>query len=103
METGHATAVQSGLRRAYAYSRVSTAARATDERAQLGGQRAELGNWLGQEKGRQEAVEAFPERVGAFLDDMRAWDTRRAKALLQPILKAAHVYNDGRIELEFRT
>ena len=29
-------------------------------------------------------------------------DTRRAKALLQTILSAAHVYRDGRIELEFR-
>jgi hypothetical protein len=27
---------------------------------------------------------------------------RQAKAILQGIIKAAHVFNDGRIELEFR-
>jgi hypothetical protein len=31
-----------------------------------------------------------------------ALTVRRAKALLQTILKAAHVYRDSRIELEFR-
>ena len=30
-------------------------------------------------------------------------DTRRAKALLQTMLAATHVYRNGRIELEFRT
>ncbi len=29
-------------------------------------------------------------------------DVQRAKAMLQTILKTVHVYNDGRIELEFR-
>ena len=38
----------------------------------------------------------FEERVD------RTRITRRAKALLQTILSAAHVYRDGRIELEFR-
>ena len=38
----------------------------------------------------------------SFLKDVQELDTRRAKALLQTILSAAHVYRDGRIELEFR-
>ena len=29
-------------------------------------------------------------------------DIRQQKAQLQTILKAAHIYRDGRIELEFR-
>ena len=29
-------------------------------------------------------------------------ETRRAKALLQPILQAVHVYLEGRLEVEFR-
>ena len=37
----------------------------------------------------------------SFLKDFLALDTRRAEALLQTILSAAHVYRDGRIELEF--
>ena len=43
-----------------------------------------------------------PTRVRSFLKDDQALGTRRAKALLQTILEAAHVYRDGRIELEFR-
>ncbi len=39
----------------------------------------------------------------SFLEDVQAFDTRRAKALLQTILQAAHTYRDGRIELEFRS
>ncbi len=45
---------------------------------------------------------SLPTRVRSFLKDVQELDTRRAKALLQTILSAAHVYRDGRIELEFR-
>ena len=45
----------------------------------------------------------LPTRVGSFLEDFQSLDVRRAKALLQTILKAAHVYRDDRIELSFRT
>ncbi len=51
---------------------------------------------------RQEGVSALPARIRSFLKDFGSLDVRRAKAMLQPILKAVHVYNDGRIELEFR-
>ena len=47
-------------------------------------------------------VGSLPTRVRSFLKDLQDLDTRRAKALLQTILSAAHVYRDGRIELEFR-
>jgi hypothetical protein len=40
--------------------------------------------------------------VRSFLKDFQSLDTRRAKALLQVILSAAHVHKNGRIELEFR-
>jgi len=36
------------------------------------------------------------------MEDFRDMDVRQAKAILQGIIKAAHVFNDGRIELEFR-
>ena len=40
--------------------------------------------------------------AGALLKDVQELDTRRAKALPQTSLSAAHVYRDGGIELEFR-
>ncbi len=61
----------------------------------------ELSDWLAQQRDRQEAVGTLPTRVRSFLKDVEALDTRRAKALLQTILSAAHVYRDGRIEFEF--
>jgi site-specific DNA recombinase len=49
------------------------------------------------------ALVSLPERVRSFLDDLESLETRKAKADLQTILLAAHVWRDGRIELEFRT
>jgi len=45
---------------------------------------------------------AVPIKVQSFLEDFRDMDVRQAKAILQGIIKAAHVHNDGRIEMEFR-
>ena len=45
---------------------------------------------------------AVPVKVRSFLEDFQDMDVRQAKAILQGIIKAAHVFNDGRIELEFR-
>ena len=73
-----------------------------DERARLMGRQTELAEWLTEQRDRQEAVGTLPTRVRSFLKDVQALDTRRSKALLQTILSAAHVYRDGRIELEFR-
>ena len=73
-----------------------------DERGRLTGRQTELTAWLAQQHERQEAVSTLPTRVRSFLKDVEALDTRRAKALLQTILASAHVYRDGRIELEFR-
>ena len=52
--------------------------------------------------GSRDGAGTLAARVRSFLKDVQALDTRRAKALLQTILSAAHVYRDGRIELEFR-
>ena len=45
---------------------------------------------------------AVPVQVASFLEDFQGMDVRHAKAMLQGIIKAAHVFNDGRIELVFR-
>ena len=73
------------------------------ERDRLRVQQTELTEWLSGKHERQEAVASIPTRVRSFLEDVQSLDVRRAKALLQAILRAAHVYKDGRIELEFRT
>ena len=73
------------------------------ERARLTGRQTELAEGLAQRHERLEAVGTLPNRGRSFLKDFQALDTRRAKALLQTILSAAHVHRDGRVELEFRT
>jgi hypothetical protein len=62
----------------------------------------ELAQWLNRQQESQHAVETLPQRIGSFLEDFRTLDTRRAKAMLQGILMAAHVSREGEIELEFR-
>ena len=44
----------------------------------------------------------MPVKVESFLEDFQRMAVPEAKAILQGIIRAAHVYNDGRIELEFR-
>ena len=73
-----------------------------DDRARLTGQQVELTDWLQRQHERQDAVGSLPARVRSFLHDFQGLDVRRAKALLQTILSLTHVYNDGRVELEFR-
>lgn len=73
-----------------------------DERVRLTSCQTELSDWLASQQ-EQQAVGALPARVRSFLKDFQSLDTRRAKALLQTILSAAHVHKDGHIELEFRS
>ena len=55
----------------------------------------------------QKEVEAHSQtvlnKIQSFFKDFQEMDVIQAKALLQGIVKTAHVYNDGRIELEFRS
>jgi hypothetical protein len=51
---------------------------------------------------REAQARTVPVKVGSFLEDFRCMDVVKAKAILQTIVKAAHVWKDGRIELEFR-
>jgi len=48
------------------------------------------------------SVHRIPGEIGAFLEDFQWLDIRVQKAHLQPILKAAYVHRDRRIEVEFR-
>ena len=82
------------------FRRVNEARR--EERSQLEGRHEELAAAAADQHSRQEGVSALPVRIKSFLKDFGSLDVQRAKAMLQPILKTVHVYNDGKIELEFR-
>lgn len=49
------------------------------------------------------SAEKMPAAIRSFTEDFGNMDVRVAKAHLQEILRAAHVYRDDRLELEFRT
>ena len=50
----------------------------------------------------QESVSSLPERITSFAESFEQLETPKAKAMLQMILKAAYVWTDGRVGLEFR-
>jgi hypothetical protein len=54
------------------------------------------------ERDRTALAERLPQDIGSFLKAFATLDQRQQKAHLQSILKAARIYNDGRIEPEFR-
>ncbi len=72
------------------------------ERADLETRRATLAAEVERSRKQAEIAEELPGRIGTFLEDFMGLDVRRQKAHLQTILRAAHVYRDGRLELEFR-
>lgn len=72
------------------------------ERAATEARLAELRAKAEAQRTRAENAEALPVKVKGFLETFQGADVRHAKAQLQTILKAAHVFRDGRIELEFR-
>ncbi len=72
------------------------------EQEDLQSSKAELEAKLAAQRDLAAQAASVPVKVGSFLQDFKGMDVRQAKALLQGILKAAHVYKDGRIELEFR-
>jgi hypothetical protein len=57
---------------------------------------------LWQARASEALIERVPKAILTFEEAFHTLELRQQKAQLQTILKAAHVYNDGRIELEFR-
>ncbi len=73
-----------------------------ERNARLEASRVELKSWLEREHDRASLAERLPVSIGTFLEAFESLDPRQQKAHLQTILKAAYVYRDGRVELEFR-
>ena len=65
--------------------------------------KAELEVTVQLQKDTEATVTTVPAKVQSFLEDFQRMDVKEAKAVLQSILKAAHVFNDGRVEIEFRS
>ena len=62
----------------------------------------QLETWLKQEHAMASLVEQVPDEIKTFTESFQAMNVRQQKAQLQTIIKAAKVFRDGRIELEFR-
>ena len=73
-----------------------------EEQAGLQARKGELEASIAAQRDREAQAKAVPVRVRSFLEDFGGMEITKAKAVLQTILKAAHVYRNGRIELEFR-
>jgi hypothetical protein len=73
-----------------------------DRNARLEASRIELKAWLERERDRTALAERLPQSIRTFVEAFETLDPRQQKAHRQTILKAAHIYNGGRIELEFR-
>ena len=72
------------------------------EREALEKRKAELSSRIEALRARASQADAIPGAVRSFLADFQELPIRLAKARLQTMLKAAHVFRDGKIELEFR-
>ena len=72
------------------------------EQEELQPRKAELEASVAAQKDMESQAAAVPVKVRSFMEDFRDMEVPQAKAILQGIIKAAHVFKDGRIELEFR-
>lgn len=72
------------------------------EQGALQPRKSELEASVAAQRDREAQAKAVPVKVRSFLEDFQGMDVVKAKAILQTILKSAHVWLDGRVELEFR-
>ena len=73
------------------------------QRDALTAQKQELESWVAEQREKVSTAERIPGEIKTFLEDFQGMEPRIQKAHLQTILKAAHVYRDDRVELEFRS
>jgi len=72
------------------------------EQPTLDSLKVELPKAVQEQRDREAQTTTVPVKVRSFLEDFQSMDVPRAKDILQTILKAAHVWKAGRIEVEFR-
>ena len=73
-----------------------------DEQAALQARKDELEASIIVHRESEAQANSVPDQVRSFMADFQDMEVPRAKAILQTILKSAHVWKDRRVELEFR-
>lgn len=62
----------------------------------------DISDKIGRARATGDLIEKVPKAIKSFMEAFKDIDRRQQKVQLQTILKSAHIYKDGRIELEFR-
>jgi hypothetical protein len=75
---------------------------ARSQKADLEARKEELTRKLSQARASEDLIKRIPTAIKTFEEAFNSLEPRQQKAQLQTILKAAHIYKDGQIELEFR-
>jgi hypothetical protein len=73
-----------------------------NQKAELEARKEELTRQLSQARASEDLIKRIPTAIKTFEEAFNHLETRQQKAQLQTILKAADIYKDGKIELEFR-
>ena len=76
--------------------------KARAEKEELETRKTELIKKLDECRSMETMIEKVPRAIQSFEEAFQSLDARQKKAQLQTILKAANIYKDGKIELEFR-
>jgi hypothetical protein len=92
--------VKRGVLSEQEFIRANEAARS--QMADLEKRKEELVRQIEQARASEALVERVPLAIKSFEEAFHSLEPRQQKAQLQTILKASHIYRDGRIELEFR-
>ena len=72
------------------------------EEGSLQARKDDLAATVSAQRSREALIQEVPMKVRSFVEDFQDMDVPKAKALLQTLLKSAHVWSDGNVELEFR-
>jgi hypothetical protein len=75
---------------------------ARSQKVDLETRKEELPNLLSKVRASEATVGRVPQTIETYEEAFQSLEPRQQKAQLQTILKAANVYKDGKIEMEFR-
>jgi hypothetical protein len=76
--------------------------KARSEKSELEARKEELNKLLSSAKTSEDMLKKIPTAIKTFEEAFHRPEPRQQKAQLHTILKSAHIYKDGKIELEFR-